>query len=366
MAHLQGKARAEYVRQMFGRIAERYTLMNRLMTFGQDMRWRRFVVRQAKLPAGGKLLDLATGTGDIAFEALKATPNIQAVGADFSLPMMLVGSQSPLGKRVQWCAADALHLPFPDNTFDAVTSGYLIRNVIDIPHTFAEQVRVLKPGGRVVVLDTCPPPNNLLRPFILIHLKVIIPLLGRLISQDGSAYQYLPESTQAFKTPDELAAIMRRAGLKNVQYKTFMFGTMAVHWGEKERVWRFEVSEGMKIWELRRGDIALGKMKLVGLIRPQPIIGDPGSAMGFIWFDTFTPTPAFEEYRPLFSYLTDLLKDDPFWDDEEYWIAHSYNQEKILPLGLTLVSESEEQVLKPLLLRFDEGHRVFASFNKNG
>jgi demethylmenaquinone methyltransferase/2-methoxy-6-polyprenyl-1,4-benzoquinol methylase len=233
MAHLQGKARAEYVRQMFGRIAERYTLMNRLMTFGQDMRWRRFVVRQAKLPAGGKLLDLATGTGDIAFETLKAEPSVQAVGADFSLPMMLVGKQSPLGKDVGWCAADALNLPFPDNTFDAVTSGYLIRNVIDIPRTFAEQMRVLKPRGRVVVLDTCPPPDNLLRPFILLHLRYIIPLLGRLISPDGSAYQYLPESTQAFKTPDELAAIMRQAGLRNVSYQSFMFGTMAVHWGEK-------------------------------------------------------------------------------------------------------------------------------------
>jgi demethylmenaquinone methyltransferase/2-methoxy-6-polyprenyl-1,4-benzoquinol methylase len=233
MAHLQGKERAAYVQQMFGRIAERYTLMNRLMTFGQDMRWRRFVVMQAKLPAGGKLLDLATGTGDIAFEALKATPNLQAVGADFALPMMLVGKQSPLGKDVHWCAADALNLPFPDNTFDAVTAGYLIRNVIDIPRTFAEQMRVLKPGGRIVVLDTCPPPNNLLRPFILIHLKYIIPLLGRLISPDGSAYQYLPESTQVFKTPDELAAIMRQAGLRNVEYQSFMFGTMAVHWGRK-------------------------------------------------------------------------------------------------------------------------------------
>ena len=233
MAHLEGKERAAYVQQMFGRIASRYNLMNRLMTFGQDMRWRRFVVEQAKLPAGGKLLDLATGTGDIAFEAVKAVPTIQAVGADFALPMMLVGKQSPMGRRVLWSAADALNLPFPDNTFDAVTSGYLIRNVTDIPRTFAEQMRVLKPGGRIVVLDTSPPPRNLLRPFILIQLKYIIPLLGRIISPDASAYQYLPESTQAFKTPDELAEIMRQAGLKNVQYKSFMFGTMAVHWGEK-------------------------------------------------------------------------------------------------------------------------------------
>jgi demethylmenaquinone methyltransferase / 2-methoxy-6-polyprenyl-1,4-benzoquinol methylase len=233
MTHLTEQERAQYVQAMFGRVARRYNLMNRLMTFGQDMRWRRFVVLKAQLPPGGKLLDLATGTGDIAFEALKAIPNLQVVGADFALPMMHVGQNLPLGDQVGWAGADALQLPFPDNTFDAVTSGYLVRNVIDIPRTFAEQLRVLKPGGRIVVLDSSPPPKNLLWPFILIQLKFVIPLLGRLLSSDASAYQYLPESTQAFKTPDELATIMRAAGVRSVQYKTFMFGTMAVHWGEK-------------------------------------------------------------------------------------------------------------------------------------
>jgi demethylmenaquinone methyltransferase / 2-methoxy-6-polyprenyl-1,4-benzoquinol methylase len=235
MAHLEGSERAAYVQDMFGRIAGRYNLMNRLMTGGQDLKWRRFVVQQAQLKPGDKLLDLATGTGDIAFEALKAVPNIQAVGGDFSLPMMQVGQQLPLGKRVGWTGADALNLPFPNGIFNAVTSGYLARNVIDIPRMFAEQLRVLKPGGRIVVLDSSPPKDNLLKPFIEIHLRYIIPLLGRLVAgkNGADAYQYLPSSTQAFKSPEELAALMKQSGIRNVQYRTFMFGTMAVHWGEK-------------------------------------------------------------------------------------------------------------------------------------
>lgn len=233
MATLQGKERAQYVQGMFDRIAGRYNLMNRLMTFGQDLRWRRFVVQQAKLKAGDKLLDLATGTGDIAFEALKQTPGIQAVGGDFSLGMMQVGKTLPHGDEVGWSGADALNLPFPDDTFNALTAGYLMRNVIDIPRAFAEQHRVLKAGGRAVILDTSPPPNNLLRPFIEIHLRYVIPLAGRLIGGDAAAYQYLPQSTQKFKTPDELAVLMRGAGFKNVQYQQFMFGTQVVMWGEK-------------------------------------------------------------------------------------------------------------------------------------
>lgn len=238
MAHLQGKERSAYVQQMFGRIAKRYDLMNRLMTAGQDRKWRQFLVKQANVKSDTSVLDLATGTGDIAFEVLHNIPTARVIGADFTLPMMEVGRErNLLGDHVNWCGADALNLPFKDKTFDVVTSGYLLRNVPDVARAIREQVRVLKPGGRFITLDTSPPPNNILRPFIMIHLRYIIPLLGRLIvgGEESKAYQYLPESTQAFKKPQELVTMMQEAGLQNVGYKTFMFGTMAVHWGDKKK-----------------------------------------------------------------------------------------------------------------------------------
>jgi demethylmenaquinone methyltransferase/2-methoxy-6-polyprenyl-1,4-benzoquinol methylase len=224
-------AQAARIRAMFGRIARRYDLMNRLMTLGRDRAWRRYVVRQAGLPVGGRLLDIATGTGDIAFEAARREGRPVVVGADFSLPMMRVGQAKPGGDGIGWCQCDALALPFGAAAFDAVTSGYLIRNVVDAPAAFREQVRVVRPGGRLVCLDTSPPPHGPLRPLIMFHFKVVIPLLGRLVAGDGAAYTYLPESTEGFKAPDELAQVMREAGLERVTYRRFMFGTIAVHTG---------------------------------------------------------------------------------------------------------------------------------------
>jgi demethylmenaquinone methyltransferase/2-methoxy-6-polyprenyl-1,4-benzoquinol methylase len=235
MAGLKGQERANYVQEMFGRIAGRYNIMNRIMTFGQDMSWRRFVVKQANLPAKGALLDLATGTGDIAFEAKESQPDAHVIGADFALPMMYVGQDEPRGKTIDWSAADALNLPFPNARFDAVVSGYLMRNVIDIPRALKEQWRVLKNGGRIVILDTAPPPNNILKPFILIHMNYVIPILGRLIGGQAAAdaYKYLPESTQAFKTAPELVELLKQAGYQNIGYKLVMLGTQMIVWGEK-------------------------------------------------------------------------------------------------------------------------------------
>lgn len=235
MAHLTGEERARYVQGMFARIAGRYDLMNRLMTGGQDVRWRHIAIQEAQLPTGGKLLDIATGTGEIAQEGLRQHPDILAVGGDFVLEMMQVGRQNPKRRAIHWVAADTLALPFPDEMFDAVTSGFLMRNVIDVPGAFREQVRVIRPGGRIVVLESSPPKKNFLRPFIHFHLNYIIPTLGKMVAGDAEAYRYLPDSTQQFQDPESLVAIMRRAGLENVRYNLFMFGTIAIHVGQKAR-----------------------------------------------------------------------------------------------------------------------------------
>jgi demethylmenaquinone methyltransferase/2-methoxy-6-polyprenyl-1,4-benzoquinol methylase len=218
---------------MFDRIARRYDAMNHLMTLGQDRVWRRCVVCQVGLPAGGRMLDVGAGTGSIASDAVRRGGSVSAVAADFSFQMMRAGRGTRPHRRVRWCAADALDLPFPDNTFDAVTSGYLIRNVSDPIRAFQEQCRVAKSGAPIVCLDTSPPGKNLARPLVLFHLKWVIPMLGGLIAGQRAAYTYLPDSTRAFQTPEQLAGTMRSAGLVKIAYRGFMFGTIAVHVGRK-------------------------------------------------------------------------------------------------------------------------------------
>lgn len=223
------------IREMFDGLAPNYDRMNRVMTLGQDQRWRRFVVEQAKLGPDQVVLDLASGTGDIAFEIERRHPGIDVVAGDFSLGMLTQGKRRKRGGCVAWVACDALALPFADASFDAVTFGYLLRNVLSIDGALDEIRRVLKPGGRVVCLDTMPPPPSPLRPFLALYLKHGLPILGRLLAGGGQAYRYLSDSTLAFKDPDALAACFARAGFVDVCFRTFMFRTIAVHWAEKPR-----------------------------------------------------------------------------------------------------------------------------------
>ncbi len=233
MSQLTGVERGRYVRAMFTRIAGRYDVMNRLMTFGQDGGWRRRVIQLAQLPPHGLALDLGAGTGDLALEARRQQPGVRVVAGDITPAQQRVGQQRAGGGAVRWAGTDALNLPFPDQTFDAVVSGYLMRNVGDLPRAWAEQWRVLKPGGRVVCLDTTPPPANWLRPFIQFHLRAVIPALGRLVAGDGAAYTYLPDSTEGFLAAEALAERMRAAGFQAVRFERLMLGTMAIHAGQR-------------------------------------------------------------------------------------------------------------------------------------
>jgi demethylmenaquinone methyltransferase/2-methoxy-6-polyprenyl-1,4-benzoquinol methylase len=223
-----GKERAASVQKMFGKISRNYDLMNRIMTAGQDKAWRREVIRLAKLEENGSLLDLGAGTGDLAREALKQNPASRVLAADFTLEMMRAGKKHG---TLDWAAADALHLPFSDARFDAIVSGFLMRNVTDVPRALQEQYRVLSPGGRIVILDTTKPRKNILTPFINLHLHYIIPFLGGLLTGERDAYTYLPESTENFLRAEELAAHMAAVGFKQVNFKIKMFGTVAIHWG---------------------------------------------------------------------------------------------------------------------------------------
>lgn len=218
---------------MFDAIAGRYDLMNRVMTLGQDQRWRRYVVRKAGDLKSETSLDLATGTGDIASLMEKTFPQTTVVGADFAENMLKEARRRFQESRIEWSACDANSLPFRDNVFDSVTFGYLLRNVDDTGVVLKEVFRVLKPGGRVVCLDTTPPEKNLLYPFVRLYLKYGIPVMGKLIADDEAAYAYLTGSTMAFHDADELANLFSTAGLVKVGYKKFMFGTIGVHWGEK-------------------------------------------------------------------------------------------------------------------------------------
>lgn len=227
----------QYVNTMFARIAPRYDLMNRIMTGGQDRRWRKLLVKQAQLPAHGALLDIATGTGDIAFEALKLHPHLsRVVGADFTLSMMQVGQQRWQKKTSQlsWSAADTLHLPFPDNTFDAVASGFLMRNVISVSQALAEQTRVCRGGGRVLILEIPRPADNFFGYLFRLYFHRVVPFLGNLITGQPDAYTYLPASADAFLRPDELKDEMEKVGLCQVSYTMLMFNTVALHMGVKQ------------------------------------------------------------------------------------------------------------------------------------
>lgn len=211
---------------MFSRIAKRYDLMNTLMTGGMDQVLRREVVRLATLAPQDKVLDLGAGTGVLTRELVREHPAEQITAADFTLDMMLMGKH--WGDAGITCA-DAMYLPFADAQYDVVVSGFLVRNVANLAQALAEQFRVLKPGGRLVILDATRPRKNLVAPLANLYLKYAIPILGSLVTGQTAAYKYLPESTINFLTAEALAENLTKAGFEQVGIEIRMLGTMAIH-----------------------------------------------------------------------------------------------------------------------------------------
>lgn len=231
----QPEEKADFVRRSFAQIAPGYDRTNRAMTFGMDQGWREFVVGKVTPFVDGRALDVGTGTGDFLPLLAAYMPRGIAVGIDFCLPMMHAGhakiDQTP--GCTAFVGGDALTLPFPDQSFDAITTGFVMRNVTDIPLALREMWRVARPGGAMACLEVARPRNPLLRAGHRMYFEHIVPWIGGVLNNDRRFYTYLPHSARAFPTPDELAQIMRDAGWRHVQYHLLGMGAVAVHVGTR-------------------------------------------------------------------------------------------------------------------------------------
>ena len=219
-----GTLPANEVRAMFDRIAPVYDVMNRVMTAGLDLRWRR-IAAEAVVRSGDRVLDACCGTGDLAVACAKRGGVV--TGLDFS-PAMLERARRKL-PAATWVEGDLLTLPFEAASFETTTVGFGVRNVADLEKGLAELRRVLVPGGRVAVLEITQP-RGLLAPFYRLWFDRIVPLLGKLL-KGGAAYTYLPASVRRFPGPDELAGLMRTVGFDEISYRTFAGGIVALHTG---------------------------------------------------------------------------------------------------------------------------------------
>lgn len=222
---------------MFGRVATRYDLLNTVMTAGLHHRWRERAVDRAEVSPGDSVLDVCCGTGDLALElAGRVAPGGHVVGCDFSEPMLdlareKASARDASGLRFEW--ADALSLPYDADRFDAVTVGFGVRNLADLDRGLREMTRVLRPGGRLVVLEITQPTRPPLSTFYSLWFDRVVPLLGA-FSDDAEAYSYLPESVRSFPPPLRLAEMMDAAGLERIRWTVLAGGIIAIHSGVRE------------------------------------------------------------------------------------------------------------------------------------
>ncbi len=229
-----GPEKRAYVREMFTAIAPTYDRLNRIISLRLDQRWRRHAVRRLgwEQSPEGMYLDLCAGTLDFgAMLARQRGFRGRIIGADFVLRMLRLGRGK--SSRLTPVNGDALSLPFPDHAFDGAMVGWGMRNLMDLDAGLREAARVLKPGARLVILEMTLPPNPRLRRVFQYYFRRVLPRIGRIISKHTTAYTWLPESTQAFPGPQELARRMEREGFENVSYELFLGGVTALHIGTR-------------------------------------------------------------------------------------------------------------------------------------
>jgi demethylmenaquinone methyltransferase / 2-methoxy-6-polyprenyl-1,4-benzoquinol methylase len=219
---------------MFDAIAGRYDFLNHFLSAGIDRRWRRQAVRSLELTGSERVLDLCTGTADLAIALRAGRPGAaRVVGVDFSAAMLAVGRDKlrrrGLADRIQVVRADATRVPLPDGSIDAVTVAFGIRNVDDTAAACREMARVLVPGGRLAILEFAVPTSRLFRSVYMWYFRHVLPRLGRLISRHDLAYEYLPASVGAFSSPADFAAVLRQAGFVEVTARPLTFGSVVLY-----------------------------------------------------------------------------------------------------------------------------------------
>jgi demethylmenaquinone methyltransferase/2-methoxy-6-polyprenyl-1,4-benzoquinol methylase len=236
---LSDEQRIRLVRRIFSSVTDHYDFLNHFLSAGRDKAWRRFLIQRLDFFSTHRLLDLATGTGDVAIVAAGPHPQIQMIGLDFARPMLEAAAAkidpAGLSKRISLIQGDAMNLPFPDGSFDAVTVAFGIRNMPDRQRVLEEMVRVLVPGGKVHLLELNSPQSRWFRRLYLPYLNHILPRLSRWFTKDPAAYQYLAESILHFPSAGDLAIEMEQVGLKDVQKFPISWGITYLHEGTKSK-----------------------------------------------------------------------------------------------------------------------------------
>lgn len=228
----------EEVWKMFDRIAHRYDLLNRLLSFGQDVIWRKKVSKHLKHIPNQHVLDIATGTADLLLSVFQKNPVVKSgIGIDLAEKMLDIGrqkiSERKLDNKLSLKIGDAMNIPFPENSFDAVMIAFGIRNVVDLQKSLGEMHRILNKHGRAIILEFSLPKNSLIRAIYLFYFRKVLPRIGAIISRDVYAYQYLNETVESFPYGKDFCDLMRMAGFKQVKSTPLTFGIATIYQGDK-------------------------------------------------------------------------------------------------------------------------------------